>query len=69
MTVTRKRPNLDELARLADDGCPHVADVDEVPERQHVAFVELLQHAGSVAQRHSYTRLPKQPDSGPIRLW
>jgi hypothetical protein len=60
---------MDELARLADDGCPNVADVDDVPERQHVAFVELLQHARSIAQRRSYTRLPRQTDSGPIRLW
>ncbi|VTU02200.1 unnamed protein product [Gemmataceae bacterium] len=69
MTVTLKRPSMDELARLADDGCPNVADVSEEPERPRAAFVELLREARSAAKRRSFGRLPKRADSGPIRVW
>lgn len=66
-TLTRIDPL--ELARLADDGCPNVADVSEQPERPRAAFVELLREARSAAKRRSFGRLPKRADSGPIRLW
>lgn len=69
MYATITRTDALDLARLADDGCPNVADVNDVPERQHVAFVEMLQHARSIAQRRSFTRVPHPRDSGPIRVW
>ncbi len=69
MNTNAQQQTAIDLARLADDGCPHIPDDDGAKAPKKVAFAELLETARLVVRRQPQRSALKQNDSGPISIW
>ncbi len=59
-----------ELARLADDGCPHVFENDSPTLHRRASSVAVLQDARSAARREGAWRGGRRwDDLSPVRSW